>query len=201
MRPPVASRAAVSAALAGLLLFALALPALAHSELVSSDPADKATLATPPTTVTLTFSEDLDPAKSSFKLSGPSGLVGTGAVAATPTIMTLEGLSLEPGDYEIQWTSAALDGDILRGTLTFTVTAPTPAPATPTAEPSATPAPAASPTAAPSTETTPAPTPAPSAAPEPASSTSTGDVLLPIVAALVIVAGVGAYVLRRSRRA
>jgi hypothetical protein len=45
-----------------------------------------------------------------------------------------------------------------------------------------------------------APTPAPSAAPtSPASSTS--DVLLPIIIGLLLVAGVGAFVLRRSRGA
>jgi methionine-rich copper-binding protein CopC len=198
-RPAGTGQAVASLVLAVLLLLAVAAPAMAHADLVSSDPADKATLATPPTSVTLTFSEDLDPARSSFRLSGPAGVIGTGAVSAVPTQLTLAGLDLAPGDYEIRWTSAALDGDILRGTLTFTVAEPTPAPATPTPEPRVTPAPTASPAEAPSGVATPAPTPAPSAAPQPASSTV--DVLLPIVAALVIVAGVGLYVLRRSRRA
>ncbi len=193
-------RALVASALALLILLIATGSALAHSELVSSDPADKAVLATSPTTITLTFSEDLDPGKSSFKLVGPAGTIGTGSVSADPVAMTLDGLALDPGDYEIQWTSAALDGDILRGTLTFTVSeaSPTPSPEPPSAEPEATAAPSGEPSAVPTPEAT--ATPAPSAAPVEPSDTS-GDVVLPIVIALVLVAGVGAYVLRRSRRA
>ncbi len=186
-------RTLAASALALLILLAVAGSALAHSELVSSDPADKAVLATPPTTITLTFSEDLDPGKSSFKLVGPAGTVGDGAVSADPLVMTLEGLALDPGSYEIQWTSAALDGDILRGTLTFTVSAPAPTPVAPSAAPSA--AASAEPSAAASALPTSSPAPVPA---EPAA--SPGDVVLPIVIALVLVAGVGVYVLRRSRR-
>ena len=199
-RPAVGTggRTLVAAAFALLSLLVATGSVLGHSELVSSDPADKAVLATPPATVTLTFSEDLDPGKSSFKLVGPAGTVGTGNVSADPVVMTLEGLALDPGDYEIQWTSAALDGDILRGTLTFTVSEATPSPEPPSTEPSATVEPSAGPSVAPTLEAT--ATPAPSAAPDEQSGTS-GDVVLPIVIALVLVAAVGVYVLRRSRHA
>ena len=134
--------------------------------------------------------------------------------------MTLDGLTLAPGDYLIKWTSAsAEDGDIARGQLTFTV-AEAPASVEPTASASSGPEPSTEPTASAAAGTptptdaaslapTPvasaapspvAPTPAPSAAPtEPASSTS--DVLLPIVVGLLLVAGIGAFVLRRSRGA
>jgi methionine-rich copper-binding protein CopC len=196
LRAPAVLRSIIPSFAGVLLVLALVGPVLAHSELVSSDPPDKAVLATPPTVITLTFSENLDPAKSSFKLVGPAGTVGAGAVGGDPTLMTLGNLDLAPGDYEIQWTSAALDGDILRGTLTFSVSEPTPAPATPTPGPSATILPSADSSVAPSV----APTPIPSAAPaEPAS--SSGDVVLPIVAALALVAVIGVTVLRRSRRA
>lgn len=191
-------RALVASALALLILLIATGSALAHSELVSSDPADKAVLATSPTTITLTFSEDLDPGKSSFKLLGPAGTIGDGTVSADPVVMTLSDLALDPGDYEIQWTSAALDGDILRGTLTFTVSEAASTPEAPSAEPSATAAPSAAASAGPSSAATSTPTPTPVPA-EPAA--SSGDVVLPIVIALVLVAGVGAYVLRRSRRA
>jgi methionine-rich copper-binding protein CopC len=64
----------VLATLAALLLACLAAgPVLGHAELVEADPADGAELATPPTTITLTFSERLDPAKGSFRLLGPDG--------------------------------------------------------------------------------------------------------------------------------
>jgi copper resistance protein C len=193
---------AIAAAMAGLLLaLALALPVLAHADLVSSDPADKAVLATAPTAITLTFSEDLDASKSSFKLLGPDGTIGTGQVGTTPTVMTLGGLALRPGDYTIQWTSMSTDQHLLRGTLTFTVS---PAPsAAASAAPSGTPAAASSPV--PSSTASAAPTQAPGAEPSAATNepirAASGDVVLPIILALVLVAGVGAYVLRRSRRA
>ncbi len=171
-------------AVAGLLVMVIAGPVLGHSALVSSDPADKAVLAVPPTTITLTFSEALDAGRSSFKLMGPGGTIGTGQVAGDPKAMTLGGLALAPGAYEIQWTSAALDGDILRGTLTFAVSA----------------ASSIAPTAAPSiAPTAAAASPAPSAGPTP--TPSGDDVLLPIVAALLLVVVVGFSLLRRSRRA
>lgn len=175
-----------------LMVLTLAAPVQAHAELVSSDPANKAVLATPPATITLTFSEDLDASKSSFKLLGPAGTVGTGKVAGTATAMSLEGLSLAPGDYTIEWTSMALDGDLLRGTLTFTVAASTPSGGPSTAAPST--APSAPPAASPAT-----PSPSPSA--DGAIQAASGDATLPIIAALVIVGVVGLFVLRRSRRA
>jgi methionine-rich copper-binding protein CopC len=193
--------------LVGLAIALLATgTALAHAELVESDPADGATLDTAPTTITLTFSQRLDPSKSSFRLSGPDGNVGTGE-ATSGRVMTLDGLALAPGEYLIKWTSASADdGDIARGQVTFTVAA---APASPTPNPTQNDVPSAEPSsAAPSTEpslgsTSPSPavpTPAPSAEPT-APAASTGDVLLPIVIGLLLVAGVGAFVLRRSRGA
>jgi methionine-rich copper-binding protein CopC len=189
----------VAVAAASLLMLAVAAPVLAHAELVSSDPADKEVLAASPTTITLTFSEDLDASKSSFKVVGPAGTVGTGKVGGVTTQMLLPGLSLTPGDYEIQWTSMSTDQHLLRGTLTFTVSAATAAPATASPIPS-------SASAAPSAASTAASSPAVGATLTPAASSDTvgaasGDVVLPIVAALVLVAGAGLLLFRRSRRA
>ena len=189
----------VAVAAASLLMLAVAAPVLAHAELVSSDPADKAVLAASPTTITLTFSEDLDASRSSFKVVGPAGTVGTGKVGGVTTQMLLPGLSLVPGDYEIQWTSMSTDQHLLRGTLTFTVSAATAAPGTASPIPS-------SASAAPSAAATAASSPAVGATLTPAASPDTvgaasGDVVLPIVAALVLVAGAGLWLFRRSRRA
>ena len=175
-----------AAAVGGLVLtLSVAAPAFAHAELVSSSPADRSVLQVPPTSITLTFSEGLDAAKSSFKLLGGSATIGTGkADADGATVMSLEGLALAPGAYEVQWTSAATDGHIDRGTLTFTVaTAASSGPAASSAPVSAVA------TAAPSDA---------GAAPAAASS---ADVLIPIAVVLVAVAGLGAYLMRRSRRA
>jgi copper resistance protein C len=182
--------------LAGALLALAAVsPVLGHAELVSSDPADKAVLETPPTLITLTFDEGVV-GKSSFKLIGPGGeTVGTGGPAKDgDDTMTLDGLALAPGAYTIEWTSVADDGDVERGTLSFTVTEPTPAPATPTPAPSRA-------SAAPSVSPSPTPAPSPSADPEPAASSSDTDVLFPIVAALALIGVIGALLLRRNRAA
>ena len=204
--PAVTRRALIAIAPALLLLLALAGPALAHSDLVSSDPSDGAVLSTPPTTITLTFSEGLDAARSSFNLVGPSGAVGTGKAAADgDTAMTLGGLSLAAGSYTIEWTSAAQDGDILRGKLAFTVSQSTPASATPdsgSVPPSAPEGGGPSASAAATAQPAPGASAAPSAAPGPGGgSGSSGDVVMAVALGLVIVGLVGAFVLRRSRAA
>jgi copper resistance protein C len=183
----------------GLLLWLGALPAgvAAHSELKTSDPADGEVVIGSPNEIVLTFTAALNQDKSSATLHDASGaqLAKGGVDAADDTVMRFVPPSLDPGRYEIRWTSASLDGDILRGTLHFEVElSPTAEPTeTPTPAPSATPPPTPAPSASPS------PSPSPSAAPGPAGA-SGGDVLVPIVAAVVVVGILGAMLLRgRSR--
>jgi len=180
-----------------VLLAVLALPlvALAHAELESVSPPDGAVLSEPPTEVVLTFSAELNTSKSSVTLHDPAGteIAKGGVDPADDTVMRLiPAASLAPGTYEVRWTSVALDGDLLRGTLHFDLTAPTPSPtATPTAAPSAT----ASPPPAPSSS----PSPAPSATPG-STSGSGDDVILPIIVALIVILLLGMFLLRgRSR--
>lgn len=180
-----------------VLLAVLALPlvALAHAELESASPPDGAVLSEPPTEVVLTFSAELNTSKSSVTLHDPAGteIAKGGVDPADDTVMRLiPAASLAPGTYEVRWTSVALDGDLLRGTLHFDLTAPTPSPtATPTAAPSAT----ASPPPAPSSS----PSPAPSATPG-STSGSGDDVILPIIVALIVILLLGMFLLRgRSR--
>ena len=179
---------------------------MAHAELVSSDPADGAQLAESPTTITLTFSEGLEADRSSIRLNRDGQTLASGGAARNgDTTMAITGLALEPGDYVIRWVSSADDGHLERGRVDFTVLAPVPS-ATPARSPTSRPSDAGVESPAP-TATTPTPTAAltPSAAPSPdpgaAGSTTGGDVLLPILAALVLVGGAGAFLLRRSRRA
>jgi hypothetical protein len=115
---------------------------------------------------------------------------------ADDTVMRLVPPNLAPGTYEIRWTSAATDGDILRGTLHFQLASPTPSP---TAAPTATSTATASASATPAPSVVASPSPAPSASTGPARA-SGADVLLPIIAALVLVGVLGAVLLRgRSR--
>jgi methionine-rich copper-binding protein CopC len=201
---------ALALAAAVVVLLTAVVPVLAHADLVASDPADKAVLTDPPTKITLTFSEGLDKGKSSFKVIGSSGTVGTGKPPKDgATTMSLDGLELGTGPWTIRWTSAAQDGHIARGTLTFFVAVVAPEPGTPApsaAEPTATPG-ALQPSAsalAPATHAaaaTPAAeaTPAPSANPAAPATASEGNLILPIVVGLALVAVVGVLILRRSR--
>jgi methionine-rich copper-binding protein CopC len=198
------TRPASSSRRGGLVLlvaaFFLALPGAvaAHSELKTADPADGAVLSADPAEVVLTFTETLNPAKSSVTLHDPAGTqIAKGAVDPTDdTVMRLTPPSLEPGIYEIRWTSAALDGDILRGTLHFTLTSPTPSPsAPPTASPSAPSSVSPSPSVAPSIVASPSPS-----APTSPTGASGTDVLFPIIAALILVAVLGAWLMRNRSR-
>jgi methionine-rich copper-binding protein CopC len=182
-------------------LFALPVTVLGHAELETVTPADGATVAEL-TEIVMTFSQDLDPAKSSIVLvdsAGSTVLTGGDVDSSDKTIMTLAVTDLVAGDYEIRWTSASADdGDLERGTTTFTFAPPNPTESDllPTPSPSASPTPAPSPSAVPS--------PSPSAAPSPSGSgtptASTSDVLIPIVVAVVVIAALGAWLLRGRAR-
>jgi methionine-rich copper-binding protein CopC len=191
MAPRSAGRGRPVTLLAALLLVVAALfpaTALAHAELESSDPADGAVVEGTPDAIVLTFTEDLDPSKSSAPLHDAGGTKLADAVVDGVT-MTIDPPELEPGVYEVRWTSAASDGHLERGIIHFEVTPPPPSPTpTPTPAPSATPAPTPSPTASPSPVTSADTTPA---------SSSTADILLPIIAAVVLIAGFGYWLLRR----
>jgi methionine-rich copper-binding protein CopC len=112
-----------AALLAGMALAALPIAAVAHSELDKSDPANGANLQTAPSAVVLTFTEELNPAASSFTVTGAGGAaVGSGEVdldvAARNVLRGTVSIS-QPGTYRIEWTSLSLDGDTLHGTVTF----------------------------------------------------------------------------------
>lgn len=188
----------LATALAALAASLLPLPVLAHAELVSSDPADGAVLAAPPSAITLVFDEPLADG-SSFELVGPSGTVGSGAIdPAAPTQLILATPSLAPGAYQVKWRSVADDKDIERGVLGFTI-ASTSIPAAPTTPAETGPGASTAPTTAPgSAVASPA---ASGGSGDAAAGSSTGDVLLPILAALVVVGAGAIYLLRRSPRA
>ena len=182
------------------LLLALAVPAviLAHAELETVSPADGAVVTELPAEIVMTFSEDLDPDKSSIVVVDAAGttIVSGGVVdSADPTRMTLAISGLEAGAYELRWTSASTeDGDIDRGTTSFTY-APPPSPS-PTVAVTA--APSVSPSASPSATPAPTAAPSPSAGGTPAASST--DIILPIVAALAVVVLLGAWLLRNRAR-
>jgi methionine-rich copper-binding protein CopC len=179
--------------------------AQAHAELVRAIPADGETVAAPVTVVTGRYTQDLA-ANSRLVVRDASGAaVATGSVdpADARRMIARPDTPLGAGSYEVQSTSvSADDGDIERVQWTFTVTEA--ASASPTEAPSATSSASASTAATPSSapsETPSAPTnAAPSASPAPGDQTSSsGDVLLPIIAALAIVAIGGVFLVNRNR--
>lgn len=141
-------RALALALLTGLALLTAAAPALAHTRLVGSDPADGASLATAPDRVALTFNEAMQADFSTVTVVGPDGAEWqTGEVAASGDTVTVAVRPLGPaGRYEIGYRVVSDDGHPVAGSVAFTLTAPGPgaAAATPEAPPSTqAPAPAA----------------------------------------------------------
>jgi methionine-rich copper-binding protein CopC len=103
---------------------ALPAPALAHAELVSSDPADGEVMAEPPTEIVITFDGELVPAGSGFRLAGPGGEVGVGSVdleVAERNVLRGDASITAPGIYTVKWTVLGEDGHEQLGDFTFTV--------------------------------------------------------------------------------
>lgn len=200
---PAGVRALVAISLATLVL-ALPWTVLGHAELVSSDPADGAVLDAPPAEIVLTFSEALDPAKSHFDLIDAGGTsVGRGlADPEDDTRMTLDSSGIAPGPYRIEWVSAAEDGHLERGELSFTLNGPSPTPE-PTATPEPTESAAATPSASASAPASATPLASPAASPSPSPSgdgtpaSSTSDLILPILGVIALVAVLGLALFQR----
>ena len=197
-------RALMSAAIAAFVLSLLVAPTVfAHAELVSANPGPDETVEGSPPQLVTRFSQDLDPARTRLEVRSADGerVANGGEPGSTKRQFVLSLPDLAPGDYEVRWTSfSSEDGELARGSYTFTVaTRPT---ASPTPLPSPTPIassePSTTPTAIPTTAPTASPTPAPSAVPADPSSDA-GSVLIPIVAALLIVVVLAGWLLRGRR--
>lgn len=201
---PTRSRAALVAGL--FLLFVLPGAVDAHAELKDATPKDGAELIGAPLEISARYSEAMASKGSSLQLLDASGKVlGTGGVDPQDTkrmgIYPMPALGV--GTYTVKSTTvSASDGDLDRTEWTFTVVelapSPTPAP-TPICTDGCNGQPTGElPTPTPTTAPTPTPVPSPSAdGGSPAG--STGDVILPIVAAVVIVAGGALWFSRRGR--
>ena len=122
-------RFVVACALALGALLALAGPAAAHADLVSSSPSDGAVVASEPHQVTLVFSEEVTLKLSTVKVVGPDGRrVDSGALRAGSNGDGIAvDLAADPqqGTFVLDWlATAADDGHATSGTLTFSVGAP-----------------------------------------------------------------------------
>lgn len=184
-------RGAVVTMLCGLALLLGAGPALAHTRLESSDPADGASLATAPERVSLTFNETMQPGFTTLTVVGPDQAhYETGDVTANGDTVSIAVRPLGPtGGYQIGYRVVSEDGHPVSGSVGFTLTTAGPGSAA----------------ASPATTGAAAPAPAPSApvAAESAPAQPAGDGGAPIwpwiVGAVVLVVGGVVAALRLAR--
>lgn len=135
------TRALVIIALVLASAVGLATPALAHTALISSDPADGARLDAAPSTVTLTFNEPLqDAGVNQIAVTGPDGGQWIeGQVEVRDNVATTRLRAPGPaGEYTIGFRVLSADGHPVADELTFTLTTPGTATSAPAAAASAT---------------------------------------------------------------
>ena len=120
--------------LSGIAVVATATPAFAHAELIDSNPAEDAALATPPQQVVLTFNEPVTLGANPVTVTGPGGASWTvGAPVADGAVLTAPVQASGPaGTYSIIYEVVSKDGDDVTGAVTFTLTAAVAPPATTT---------------------------------------------------------------------
>jgi methionine-rich copper-binding protein CopC len=178
-----------------LAVLVSATPAFAHTTLESSDPAEGRSLSTAPTQVTLTFGEAVTLPRSPINVVGPDGSSWTvGTATVTGASVTAPVVATGPaGKCTLHYTVIADDGDEVKGTVHFILTAA----ATPTS------------TAAAATEVEVAVTPVAAAAPTVAatpvdaagsSGTSTWAWVAVAVVVLGVLGGLAGFATARSRR-
>ncbi|HET6286016.1 MAG TPA: copper resistance CopC family protein [Amycolatopsis sp.] len=176
-------RFGASLLVAGLALLSTASPALAHSELKSSDPARGASLATPPTQVKLTFSGPVTLAdQNPIQITGPdnaSWTVGRAEVAGSVVTAPVQAVG-PAGEYTLRYKVTFEDTHAASGSVKFTLSAPVASQSAPAQASSSSQAPAQG---------------SSSAAPAPQAGETTPEDLVPawvwiVLAVAVVVAGI-----------
>ena len=109
-------------ALIALVVLLAAPAASAHSELARSDPPDGGTVAVGRSTISLWFTEPVNPQTSGYRLRDDDGGVFDVSASATDgEFVELEMPALEENVYVLDWEMVALDGHPSNGTVTFGV--------------------------------------------------------------------------------
>jgi len=141
-------RLAALFALIGLALLVNAGPAIAHNELIGSDPADGASLANAPERVSLTFNLPVQPGFTTVTVTGPDGSQWQDSPPTEDgAVVSVAVRELGPaGEYTIGYQVLSADSHPVRGAVRFTLTTPgTGIPAPPATESPASGLPAADP--------------------------------------------------------
>jgi methionine-rich copper-binding protein CopC len=183
-----------------VLLFTVLLgapAALAHTSLQKSTPAAGASLAAPPAEVSLTFGEAVRLPAGPIRVAGPDGAVWTvGKATVTDATVTAPVTATGPaGAYTLTWQVISDDGDTIRGTVRFTLTAP----AAPVIAPASPPGTVAAAPPAATAAATPAATPSAPAAPV-ADEGGVPGWLWALGGAAVLAVAAGVVVARRARQ-
>ena len=113
------------ALLATLLLSVVgALPASAHSTLLSQTPEDGAELDEVPEAVVLTFNEDITDLGSDIVITGPDGEDASGDDTTIDGAEVSRPVAddLSAGEYSVDWRVVSADGHPISGEFTFTLT-------------------------------------------------------------------------------
>ena len=107
-------------------ILAVAAGVSAHAVLERAEPRDGSTVHVAPRTVTLVFTERLEPAYSSLRVLDTSGQPvdrGDSRVdRANPMTLRVSLPPLPSGAYQVRWRVLSVDSHIAEGTVTFRVT-------------------------------------------------------------------------------
>lgn len=178
--------------MAAFITVGLPATASAHVELVESEPADGATLATAPAEVYLRFSGPVRNGSFTIRVRAPSGeqvAAGKAQSGARAAAVDLESLTAH-GRYRVRYRGTAVDGHDLEGRITFRLQLPATGTA-PSETPLSTPEPVATPPSPIATE--PANEPTGGQDPPP------GRTWWPFAALAAVGFAVGGWVRRRRR--
>ena len=105
---------------------AMSTAAFAHPKLMSSTPAENATVAAAPSEIRIMFNENLESSLSGGDLLNKTGKkIETGKAATDPTdkkqlVIPIVG-QLADGTYTVDWHAVAADSHRIKGQYTFTV--------------------------------------------------------------------------------
>jgi methionine-rich copper-binding protein CopC len=117
-------RVPVFAVLAALLV-TLASPAFAHARLEHASPGVGTTIHAAPTTLALTFDDDVNPARSAVTLTEVGGsIVPLGALSVSADGLTLAAAirtHMAPGAYQVHWRAVSIDGHATSGDFAFRI--------------------------------------------------------------------------------
>jgi methionine-rich copper-binding protein CopC len=109
------------AVLAAVTLFAG--PAFAHAFLTHADPAVGSEQHQPPSAVTITFTEAVEPSFSTIEVNGPTGRIDTGTphTLGDGRQLAVALPKIAPGTYTVVWHVTSVDTHKTQGSFTFTV--------------------------------------------------------------------------------